>query len=75
MKIRKVLLEAGTIGIARRELMDKCRTHIHKRPDIQDQLDLWLVERRVQKFMVKESHSDRPIEQWRATTLLLDVKA
>lgn len=75
MKIKQVLLEAGTTGIARKELMIKCITHIYKRPDVQDQLDLWLAENKVQRFLVKEDHSDRPIERWRATTLIMQVRA
>lgn len=73
LKIKKVLLEAGGQGINRRELMLKCRTKKWTRQDVQDQLEVWLAEHRVQRFLVNEGHSDRPIERWRATKLMRQV--
>ena len=72
-KVRQILIEAGTAGIAQTKLVDKCRTKIWKRQDIMDILGSWLAASYVDKYRVKMKHSKRPVIIWRATHLLLNV--
>jgi hypothetical protein len=73
--MKKVLIEAGLTGIGKFELGQKCRTRRHSIQDITEVLEIWKAKGYVQMFKVQKPHAKRPIETWRATELIRNVRA
>ena len=69
-KLQQVLILAGAEGITQTDLINKTRTKLYKRPDIEEILRDWKVRDLVQSFEIKVKTSKRPVKIWRATALI-----